>query len=238
MFNKRNLFVYLPLVVSLAGCSSSDNAVQGECEAGQVVTGFKDGKPVCFTMPTCPSGQIMTGTNTDGTPICATQTLVCPTDFTLALKDGTPVVCFKATEGAVETPRPAPAQASLAAITEDVTWIAANDECLSHGAHLCYASEFQAVCETLGPGDAGQNNANIILGMWLGDAFDDNIYSFTNVKTCYDFEGPACKLGYNTTPNTACPTILQNPPDCWVGDIDKCFFVGGYCCIEPQPKIQ
>lgn len=227
MSNKRYLFVYFSVVVSLAGCSGSD-APPEECQAGQVVTGFKNGKPVCSVAPVigaCSTGQVMTGTNADGTPICAEQKLTCPTDYSLASKDGTPVVCYKATEGAVTTAR------SVQGGT-DKTWMDANDECLKSGAHLCFASEFQSVCETIG-------QANIILGMWLGDSVGDDFYLFTNWQDCSNFDGAGCKYGYLTGPDWSCYNKTEVLPDCIGIDISgPCYLVGGYCCIDPQPKIQ
>jgi hypothetical protein len=257
LFNKRNLFVYLPLVVSLAGCSSSEIPSE-ECQAGQVVTGFKNGKPVCAPAPAitpCQSGQVMTGTNADGTPVCATQEMVCPDGFTSA-PAGTPTVCYKTVGDAVQTLR-------KDATREDVTWKEASDLCSASGGHLCFHNEMQNVCETVG-------SNNLIIGMWLGDSISDDLVLFVNGTgntgdvPCGNFEGSACKTGYTLTKTennqlvklwmtwgTCCddiPYLKYNSNEtasccptrtCTTAEnVYTSYFVGGYCCIDPQPKIQ
>lgn len=42
----------------------------GNCDAGSYATGITSGKPNCQPLPNCPSGQALTGFNSDGSPKC------------------------------------------------------------------------------------------------------------------------------------------------------------------------
>lgn len=70
------LLTLVPVSNSYAGSCAGAGNLTTQCPAGEMLTGFQNGSPLCIPLNsvlagvTCPAGEVLSGFNPDGTPKC------------------------------------------------------------------------------------------------------------------------------------------------------------------------